>query len=243
MFEYINLVSLVPVCFLIVCVLQHAMSKSLVNPGRMAYGATSTGILLTFFGIWQGLIGFDVVNTEESIPQLLEGLKIAFSSSVFGLFSALVINLLFVRVEKSEENDIASAISSLSKKMDSFTTDLTSSNILALGEAIEKVVKQLELGINSETRQSIEKFRDAIDMLREWQEKYIDEIKVITDAMDKNAIVTKETSEQLDKTNLVLKDLKPVTETIAESIGWVQHALPSFRKKSISRNSNPDDKK
>lgn len=243
MLEYINLVSLAPVCFLIICGLQHAIGKKLVNPGRMAYGATSTGILLTFFGIWQGLIGFDVVNTEESIPQLLEGLKIAFSSSVFGLFSALVINLLFVKPEESEGDGVITAINALSDKMDSFTTDLTSSNILALGEAIEEVVKQLELGINSETRQSIEKFRDAIDMLREWQEKYIDEIKVVTDAMDKNAIVTKETSEQLDKTNLVLKDLKPVTETIAESIGWVQHALPSFRKKSVLKKDSDKDKK
>ena len=50
--------------------------------------------------------------------------------------------------------------------------------------------------------------------------------------MDKNAIVTKATTEHLGKTNEVLAELKPVTETIAESIGWVQQALPSFRKRN-----------
>ena len=79
-------------------------------------------------------------------------------------------------------------------------------------------------------------------MLREWQEKYVDEIRVVTDAMDKNAIVTKETSVQLDRTNQVLKDLKPVTETIAESIGWVQSALPSFRRKIVLKDLTEKEK-
>ena len=55
------------------------------------------------------------------------------------------------------------------------------------------------------------------------------DVSVALVTMDKNAIVTKETSVQLDKANTVLKELKPVTETIAASIGWVQTALPSFR--------------
>ena len=89
------------------------------------------------------------------------------------------------------------------------------------------------MGINSETQETINKFKDAIEMLRSWQERYIDEIAAVTDAMDKNAIVTKSTTEHLNRTNEVLGELKPVTETIAESIGWVQKALPSFRKRGI----------
>ena len=61
--------------------------------------------------------------------------------------------------------------------------------------------------------------------------KYVDEIKSVTEAMDRNAEVTKFTTEQLDRTNDVLAELAPVTETIAQSIGWVQTALPSFRPK------------
>ena len=53
--------------------------------------------------------------------------------------------------------------------------------------------------------------------------------------MDRNAEVTKETTRQLDRTNDVLSELGPITETIAESIGWVQHALPSFRKRPMQK--------
>ena len=173
MLEYINIISLLPLCFLIICIVQYLIKKSLVDPGRMAYGAASTGILLTFFGIWQGLIGFDVANTDSSIPQLLEGLKIAFSSSVFGLFSSIVINLIFIKSEKSQDVQLAEVVSSLSNKIGNFSTDLADANVSALGGSIDKMVSQLEMGINSETKESIEKFKESIEMLRDWQEKYI----------------------------------------------------------------------
>ena len=60
----------------------------------------------------------------------------------------------------------------------------------------------------------------------------MEEIAAVTDAMDKNAIVTESTTRHLERTNEVLSELKPVTETIAASIGWVQTALPSFRKRN-----------
>ena len=102
-------------------------------------------------------------------------------------------------------------------------TNLTSQSVLP------------EMGINSETQETIGKFKDSVDTLRDWQEKYMDEIEAVTEAMDKNAKVTRDTTQQLDRTNDVLAELGPVTERIAESIGWVQHALPSFRKRPMQR--------
>ena len=92
---------------------------------------------------------------------------------------------------------------------------------------------ELEMGINSETKEVMTKFRTSTEALHEWQQKYMEEIKNVTEAMDQNAKVTVVTTAQLERTNDVLEQLGPVTETIAESIGWVQKALPSFRPKHI----------
>ena len=51
----------------------------------------SLGILGTFIGIFFGLLGFDVNNIQNSIPQLLGGLKIAFLTSIAGMILALVL--------------------------------------------------------------------------------------------------------------------------------------------------------
>jgi len=51
---------------------------------------TTIGIFFTFLGISIALFNFDPQNINESIPQLLGGLKVAFLSSVAGLGSGLV---------------------------------------------------------------------------------------------------------------------------------------------------------
>ena len=237
LFDYFGILSLAPTLFLIPVILKIFLKNRSLNidPAKLSYGATSLGIFLTFVGIWQGLIGFDVASTEESISILLEGLKVAFGSSISGLGTALIINLFFVSSEASEEkslDNIEDLLVDLNNSFKNFTISLAEANIEALNTSIENMIKNLEMGINSETRETIKEFKKSIEMLREWQEKYIEEIAAVTEAMDKNAIVTKESSIHLDKANVVLQDLKPVTETIAKSMEWVQQALPSFRKKA-----------
>jgi flagellar motor component MotA len=48
------------------------------------------GILGTFLGIAYGLFYFDVKNMDESIPELLNGLKTAFIASIFGIIGLLI---------------------------------------------------------------------------------------------------------------------------------------------------------
>ena len=55
---------------------------------------TSLGILGTFIGIVIGLLGFDTTNIDGSIPALLEGLKTAFITSIFGLVGAISFNFI-----------------------------------------------------------------------------------------------------------------------------------------------------
>lgn len=55
---------------------------------------TSLGILGTFVGIVIGLLGFDTTDVAGSIPALLEGLKTAFITSVYGLVGAVIFNII-----------------------------------------------------------------------------------------------------------------------------------------------------
>jgi len=57
--------------------------------------AISLGILGTFTGIYIGLIGFDVSNISASIPQLLEGLKTAFTTSIWGMSVSIVLRIVY----------------------------------------------------------------------------------------------------------------------------------------------------
>ena len=57
---------------------------------------TSVGIFGTFLGIALGLMNFDAADVEASVPQLIEGLKTAFWSSIAGLLGAMTIKMRHV---------------------------------------------------------------------------------------------------------------------------------------------------
>ena len=73
------------------------------------------GVLGTFLGIFLGLQDFDVDNITESIPTLLEGLKTAFLTSIFGISLSFLFSFFIQKVRPSAESD------SHSKPMDELT--------------------------------------------------------------------------------------------------------------------------
>lgn len=65
------------------------------------------GILGTFLGIAYGLFYFDVKHMDESIPELLNGLKTAFIASIFGIIGLLIFSKLTALVQHTNEKDKA----------------------------------------------------------------------------------------------------------------------------------------
>lgn len=55
---------------------------------------TSLGLFGTFWGVAVGLGGFNSRNIDASIPVLLDGLKLAFWTSILGMFYAELINIV-----------------------------------------------------------------------------------------------------------------------------------------------------
>ncbi len=53
----------------------------------------TTGVLGTFVGIFIGLLGFDINSVENSIPALIEGLKVAFYTSIIGMSLSVIISV------------------------------------------------------------------------------------------------------------------------------------------------------
>ena len=63
---------------------------------------TIIGVLGTFLGIAIGLYQFDTGNIEASVPKLLEGLKIAFITSILGIVGSIALKWLALNKRKSQ---------------------------------------------------------------------------------------------------------------------------------------------
>lgn len=74
---------------------------------------TSLGILGTFLGIVIALLHFDTADIDKSIPALLEGVKVAFITSVIGLGGSIIFNALdaWLFAPKRAANGVTNGVS------------------------------------------------------------------------------------------------------------------------------------
>ena len=63
------------------------------------------GVLGTFVGIALGLLDFDVSNIDKSVPPLLEGLKVAFMTSIIGLGAAILLRAVQIATPRPETEE------------------------------------------------------------------------------------------------------------------------------------------
>ena len=91
-----ELVWLVNICFTILMVGLFVWDfRSFGEPTHKDFKAIimSTGVLGTFVGIFIGLIGFDTLALQDSVPLLLNGLKTAFYTSILGMGLAIALSI------------------------------------------------------------------------------------------------------------------------------------------------------
>ena len=77
----------------IVLIMLALFGKGLTQDNRAAWASylVSLGIFGTFLGITVALLSFDPRAVEQSVPDLLSGMQIAFISSAVGIFLSLVL--------------------------------------------------------------------------------------------------------------------------------------------------------
>lgn len=147
---------------------------------------TSLGILGTFCGIYVALVGFDSNAIDDSLPPLLDGMKIAFGTSIVGLLTAIVLRIslpfLFGRndEEQVESHEVSELLNKLHQSINEaeqtkkellieFRSALLDSesetNIPAKLNELSEHVEQFQASVTSDLKEQTEafiQFRDHI---------------------------------------------------------------------------------
>lgn len=103
---------------------------------------TTLGVLGTFVGIALGLFDFDVRNIDESVPQLLDGLKVAFLTSIFGLTASIALKAVQTVWPKPEAEEME------------VTPEVIHTALKSIREGIDKAASQ--------ERESLEDLRKSV---------------------------------------------------------------------------------
>ena len=68
---------------------------------------STLGVLGTFLGITDGLMDFDSMNLEASIPNLLDGLKTAFFTSLAGMIGSLILSRVVSKYYDKQDEGVS----------------------------------------------------------------------------------------------------------------------------------------
>lgn len=108
---------------------------------------TTLGLLGTFIGIFMGLQSFDVNNIDDSIPNLLYGLKTSFLTSIVGIILSLIfsqyINYAKRKFESSQPIKSTRELDALNLMVESII-NFEKSNTSLFEQAISKITTKIE---------------------------------------------------------------------------------------------------
>lgn len=128
---------------------------------------TSIGILGTFIGVVIGLLSFDTENIDKSIPELLEGLKTAFVTSVFGMLSAIIFNTYdSLRYadrrdeEEAEQKSIRDAILKQTELLKEIQIGISGDRSLSVASQIKILSSELSKSLEKLDTTFVSKFDD-----------------------------------------------------------------------------------
>ena len=170
---------------------------------------TTIGVLGTFVGIFIGLVNFDVGNIDKSVPLLLEGMKVAFVTSILGMGSAVFLRVTYAAVPRKAlpesvgpeeiysvltdirdgQNTTREGFENLTSEFRKFAETMTEDNSKALIEALEQVIRDLNTHIyllNEQFGENYKQLNEAVGALLSWQDQYKDHVEKLTDQLQRS---------------------------------------------------------
>ena len=195
---------------------------------------TVFGIFGTFLGICLGLWRFEVTNIEGSIGPLLEGLKLAFLTSLVGILSSLILKsiALFQESKDQSSEEIEKFVTALTETLKTVETS-GESNLASQLKALTTTVERE----GQETRESLGDIKTDLTGIQtaftEGQNATLTQLQSLTATFAESyAKLTELQSEEGNQTRQALKEMETTFAAgQSESLAQLQTLATTFAEK------------
>ena len=253
MFNFVQIINNNPNIIIITCLIlmiyaSHLELKSIKKNVFKDYKPIiiSIGILGTFIGIFCGLWNFNTKNISESVPSLLEGLKLAFITSILGMGVSIILSFIENSKKKllddnSNENLNIKILKDILKeqKEASKTTNLIHQSIIhseenlnnhfnSVNKSLKKALDTLSKGATQEIITALEKV--ISDFNKNLIEQFGDNFKQLNESVKKMIIWQENYKIAIEQ---IEKSLQTALTNIEKTAHYTQKFTTNYEKISI----------
>ena len=221
------------------------------------------GLVGTFIGIYLGLVEFNPADIDGSLPSLLAGLKVAFTTSILGIIGSLLVKFstyfypdLINEDEISEiefyklfrkQNDLTvetnKRLVALETQFKDFASSIGDTTIEHLVDAIDRVMTDFNKKVETQFGENFKKFNEGLTSLLKWQENYKNEVeenlKIIREAkeiLQLHETTSKNLNQVLDEFSLKTKSIITAIERVDAQHSNIEKSLQTFSE--VSKQAN-----
>ena len=160
----------------------------------------SFGVFGTFIGIFCGLWNFDTQDITASVPLLLEGLKLAFTTSILGMFFSIILSFIENGQKELPDNDS----NKYKKILKDILVEQQKTNKIT--NSINKSITHSEKNINEQFKTVNESLKKALETLSKGAtEEIINALKKVIS--DFNTNLTEQFGDNFKQLNEAVKNM------------------------------------
>ena len=221
------------------------------------------GLVGTFIGIYLGLVEFNPADIDGSLPSLLAGLKVAFTTSILGIIGSLLVKFsTYFHPDLINENGISEIefyklfqkqndltvetnklLVALETQFKEFASSIGETTIEHLVDAIDRVMTDFNKKVEIQFGENFKKFNEGLTSLLKWQENYKNEVeenlKIIREAkeiLQLHETTSKNLNQVLDEFSLKTKSITTAIERVDAQHSNIEKSLQTFSE--VSKQAN-----
>ncbi|MCR5024778.1 MAG: MotA/TolQ/ExbB proton channel family protein [Lachnospiraceae bacterium] len=199
---------------------------------QVAGAMTGLGILGTFLGLTLGLQNFNTGTTAEitnSIEPLMEGIKVAFHTSIYGMVFSLVFNYVYKRRLDEAETAVRDFLSTYKKFVMPDTAAEGVNKLIELTEKQTKAILQLENIANIRSRDQMEELGRIVDRFMEEMDRSLSgTFTKLSDTIDRTLLIQGENEKKVKEILTDNTETAGELKDIASSVKDLQVSLKSY---------------
>lgn len=199
---------------------------------QVAGAMTGLGILGTFLGLTLGLQSFNTGTTAEitnSIEPLMEGIKVAFHTSIYGMVFSLIFNYVYKRRLDEAETAVRDFLSTYKKFVMPDTAAEGVNKLIELTEKQTKAIIQLENIANIRSRDQMEELGRIVDRFMEEMDRSLGgTFTKLSDTIDRTLLIQGENEKKVKEILTDNAETAGELKDVASSVKDLQTSLKSY---------------